>query len=122
MIFCICCGFNIILNAILIPKWLHLGACVATVLTEFFLLLCCYVAVRKYIFKPRIFSYLVKPGMAAAVMYIVLILTKTWLLVFSIAAGAIAYIVMLFILPTFDNRDRELLIGLMTKRKDTNAL
>ena len=90
-----CCLLNIALNFALIPKWSHIGASVATIVTELCLFILSFIAVKKLVFKAEIIRFTLRPGLASAAMYGILILTESWMIFFQIIIGMIVYLIVL---------------------------
>lgn len=115
-----CSLFNITLNLIVIPKWQHIGASIATLFTELLFFSLSLIFVNKYVFKTSVLKHFVKPVLASASMYYVISITKTFMLVFPIFLGIITYLGVLLILRTLDETDKELLKKLITRKNIDN--
>lgn len=97
---------NIILNYILIPKYLINGASLATTLSELFIFICYFVFTKKIInYKIYIIPF-IKYLMSAIVMGVIIyfvqkpILNNTLKLIITIPTGIIIYAIMLYILKS----------------------
>jgi O-antigen/teichoic acid export membrane protein len=96
---------NVILNYILIPKYNILGACVATVISEFLTTIISMYALRKNArIKTNISIYL-KIIFVSILMIIIYILIKDWNIFMIFTISFIIYIILLFILKIISYKE-----------------
>ena len=115
-IYIIAAIFNIVLNAILIPKYTYNGAAIATVISEIFICGLILYSISKTEFKPNL-SLLkseIKIIVSSIVMGVALyyIGVNMWL---AIPIGLVIYVVMLFITRTLDDTDKYIIKQLLDK-------
>lgn len=112
-----CCAVNALGNIILIPRFGAVGASITTVLTELCFFGLSLLAVRKYLFRPKVFRYLLKPLLASAMMYGAVSAIRDMFIAIPIVVGALTYAAAALILYTFDATDMALLKNLLATRK-----
>lgn len=103
----VCMILNIILNIILIPKMSYIGAGVATLITEFtaFLLLFSYIKTRQ-LGSPVSFRFLLKIIICALFLGLFIIYLKDLIgLGLTLLGGAVAYLILLWVLHVFSEED-----------------
>lgn len=106
---------NIILNAILIPRFSFIGASVATVLSELILYYIFNMFIEKYYGRVKINSYFIKPCLASLLMG-AFIIKYIYLNIFLlIPISAFVYFVFLSLLGTFSEDDIKLIKKIITK-------
>lgn len=102
---------NVVLNLILIPKLSYIGASIATVITEFLVLLVIWQIVAKYLPKLKInFKVFLKTLLATIVMGIVIYALKDINLFLIILVAAIVYFVALYLFGGYNKNTIRLLI------------
>ncbi len=99
---------NVILNLILIPWYGYIGAAAATLITELFLFFVYYSQVAREMHAAPVFTFLLKPCIAAVGMMAFLYVSPFGFFL-TVIAGAGIYALLLFILKTFDTTDMALL-------------
>jgi len=112
-----CSVLNVVLNALFIPRWKHIGASASTLLTEWLFFGMTYIFIRKYVAKTNIVKFIIRPAIASACMYGVIYYLKSFLIIYPIVCGIITYCAVIFILRTLDATDVKLLTNLFIKRK-----
>jgi O-antigen/teichoic acid export membrane protein len=99
---------NIVLNLILIPYMSFIGAGIATIITEFFVLFACLYKLSGILPIPRIYKILLK-SVFSSIVTVALVYFFIDLHVLLLVAIAFVYFPVLFLLGTFDKSDFELL-------------
>jgi O-antigen/teichoic acid export membrane protein len=89
---------NLLLNLLLIPRAGPAGASMATVLTDSWILVSCYVAVARQLGGPPIWAALRPPALSAMVMGLGVLLLQHISLVLLIPSAVVAYAVLLYAL------------------------
>lgn len=100
--------FNILLNLALIPYLSYIGASIATVISELFLYFVLIYFIRKYYKKLKMSQLLLKPFIASILMGIFVFYFKDMNLILIFVVASILYIIVLFLLKTFNEEDRYL--------------
>jgi O-antigen/teichoic acid export membrane protein len=93
---------NILLNIWLIRSYTTVGAALAALVSELFILLAGYLATRRYIQHVPLGRYLFRPLICAAPMALVLLLTPDLHLLLRIALGGAVYLLLLVVLRVID--------------------
>lgn len=102
---------NIGLNLALIPQFSYIGAGIATIITEFFVLFVGLYKLSPALHLPRISRPIVK-SVISSIMMLVIIYSLFDLHVLLLVLIALVYFPLLFALRSFDKEDFELLRGL----------
>ncbi|MDD5529973.1 MAG: flippase [bacterium] len=98
--------FNIILNAILIPKFSFIGASVATIITEMFSFTIQFTALTKVLgVVPELKDSIVKPLLATIIILFVLFLPHNTNFFIKIIIIPTGYLFLLFLLKAFSKKD-----------------
>ena len=97
-------GFNILLNLLLIPKIGYIGAVWSTFITEIFLFIIYYLYVSKSWYFYNFGNILLKPFIAAIIMFL-FIKFSNFGLILTITASAVIYFSVILILKTLDKED-----------------
>lgn len=108
---------NIILNLILIPRFSYIGACVATVLTEIFLVTIIFRISSKLGFGiniKRFIGDLVKIIFSSLIMGILIYYLINWNLIIVIILSIGVYLFILFLVKGIDNDDLKIIKDLIT--------
>ncbi len=113
----VCSIVNIILNIFFIPRWEHIGASVATVITEVVFISLSIYYVHRHIFSVKVIKYLPKPILGSVVMYFLISYLKGWALYYLLPIGIISYITTIFALRTFDSVDIDLINKIIRKKQ-----
>jgi O-antigen/teichoic acid export membrane protein len=100
---------NIALNLLLIPRMSYIGASVATVVTELFLLISLFCWIGKYLYVLPFHRIALKPTIASAVMGISLIYVKEQHLLLSVPLSAAIYFSILYAIRSFSQEDKVIL-------------
>ncbi len=115
-----CAILNVILNLILIPLYGLVGAAIATIFTELFLVTMNYRVLRKVFVQFNILPQIYKPLIASIIMSSIFFI-RNWNLFIVIVIGAIIYLLVLFLIGGISSEDKELLISLFNrKQNETN--
>ena len=96
--------FNVLLNILLIPKIGYIGAAWSTFITEVFLFIIYYLYVSKSWYFYNFSSILIKPVIAAVIMFL-FIEFSNFGLILTITASAVIYFSVILILKTLDRED-----------------
>ncbi len=116
---------NVILNALLVPRFGIAAACFATVLTDFFGAALFYTLLRRELGPGLMLRKLLWIAVAATGMGLLLYLLKDLNIFFVIGVGGLSYLVMIWLLPTMTKVERERLYGLVkrfTRRMHPNPI
>lgn len=101
---------NVILNLILIPRFLHIGASVATLAAETVFFVLAFYSIGKSLHKPPAHKLVIKPIVASLAMATFVLYSGEILTFFIIIPlAAVLYFVVLLILKEFSEEDFELL-------------
>jgi O-antigen/teichoic acid export membrane protein len=110
----ICAGINILLNAIIIPKYSYQGAAVATVATQIVSFILLYLFITKeYRFSLGLF---VKPVIASVVMGLALWQFKNIALWWTVPLAMVLYFAVLFLIKGLEKEDLKLIKHLLPKK------
>jgi len=119
------CGaiFNLVANALLIPKFNAAGAAIGTVIAEIVVVIIQYNFAKKYIGKLEVMGTLGKKIIGSLIMLLAIVPLGTlfdgfWMMMLQIGVGAIVYFVILYVC-----KDAELKVALdmITKKKKKDA-
>ncbi|MCD4812052.1 flippase [bacterium] len=91
IVFILATLLNIILAVILIPKWDYIGPCVATLISETFIVICGYYLISSNCFKITYLNTGVRLALSILTMSILMMLSTKLSLPIQIAIGAIGY-------------------------------
>jgi O-antigen/teichoic acid export membrane protein len=97
--------FNVCLNLILIPRYSHFGAGLATLISISFFIVIQYYIISKILFKIHFLETIIKPFVAAVAMTISIILLKTICLPAAILTGLFFYVFILIIFKSISNEE-----------------
>ncbi len=111
-------SFNIVLNLILIPKYSHVGAGIATLLSITFFVIIQQIFVRRVLFKMHYSSMVVKPYISGAAMALFIFIFKNNNHLIISLSGLLVYVFFLFIIRSF-SRDEKNIIRSVWKDKKT---
>ena len=111
-------GFNIVLNLILIPKYSHVGAGIATLLSIAFFVIIQQIFVRRVLFRMNYSGMLVKPYISGAVMALFIYIFKDANHLIISLMGILVYVLFLFLIRSF-SRDEKNIIRSVWKDKKT---
>jgi O-antigen/teichoic acid export membrane protein len=100
--------FNIILNALMIPYLGYIGASIATVLSEVFLYFVFIYFINKYYKRMELHKHFIKPLIASLMMGGFLVYFKDFNLFLLITFAVLVYFVMLLVLRTFTQEDKDI--------------
>jgi O-antigen/teichoic acid export membrane protein len=109
---------NVILNLFLIPSYSYVGSGIATLITEFFILICYLYLNARNSFTLNIKKFLFQPIIACGFMAFFLYLFPEIQLVLRIILAIIIYFSILFITKGFSKEDFQLFRRLIKKDKD----
>jgi O-antigen/teichoic acid export membrane protein len=96
---------NVLLNFLLTPTYASIGAAVARVSSTAVLFFAGFLFVQRHYYPAPLHTLLLKSTLAALAMGIVVFLLKDAILIIPIAAGAISYIGLLFLLQELKPAD-----------------
>ncbi len=108
--------FNVILNLILIPKLGYIGASISTVVSEILLYLVFLYFVNTYHDTSTFHKYYIKPFIASTFMGLILFIFQYSPLYMLIPVACVFYFVILLILNTFTEDDKQMIIILFSNR------
>ena len=100
--------FNIILNALMIPYLGYIGASIATVLSEVFLYFVFIYFINKYYKRMELHKHFIKPLIATLVMGGFIFYFRDFNLFLLILLAVLVYFVMLLVLRTFTQEDKNI--------------
>ncbi|MGP8321372.1 MAG: flippase [Methanosarcinaceae archaeon] len=100
--------FNIVLNAVMIPYLSYIGASIATVLSEIFLYFVFIYFINKHYKKLELHKHFIKPLIASLVMGGFVFYLKDANLILLILLAGLVYFVMLLLLRTFTQEDKNI--------------
>jgi len=106
-------GINIVLNLALIPPMGFIGAAIATIISEFFLLIFYLSLVFKYVVSIKTLLVVLKPLMATMIILPVLFINISAFI--TIPSAITAYLIFIFIFKVFDKEDIRLLKKVLNK-------
>jgi O-antigen/teichoic acid export membrane protein len=106
---CLSALFNIVLNAIMIPYLSYIGASIATVLSEVFLYFVFIYYITKHYKKLELHKHFIKPLAASLMMGGFLFYFKDVNLFLLIILAVFVYFVILLVLRTFTQEDKDIL-------------
>ena len=108
---------NIVMNAILIPKYGIIGAAFATIVSEItFLILSAY-QIRKSGIELNLLSKAYKPLISSIVMGVFVWYFISWNIFILIPVAALIYFIVLYLLKEFDKEDIDIVKEILKKRK-----
>jgi O-antigen/teichoic acid export membrane protein len=96
---------NILLNIYFIPKYSHIGAAFATVISEIFYFSCYYLILLKEGYGFNILKFFIKPIISSLLMIIIIKQFITLHVLFLVPIGFIVYLLSLFTLKSFNKED-----------------
>ncbi|MCP3682766.1 MAG: flippase [bacterium] len=113
-----CAVLNVVLNFILIPKMMHIGATIATIITEFCVFMLLFYFIRKFGYKINIPKIVFRPVIAGIVMGLVIhFLIKDLHLLLIIPIAAATYALILFIVGGLGKEEKELIRTLLKSKQ-----
>jgi O-antigen/teichoic acid export membrane protein len=102
-------ALNIILNLLLIPRYSYYGAAYSTLFVNFLLMIIYYYHGYKSGMKiNKMLPRLIKPTIAAGIMFIFLLISGHIHVLIQFSMGIILYIIALFLLGSFNTEEKEL--------------
>ena len=111
--------FNIVLNLILIPKYSHVGAGIATLLALTFFVILQQIFVRRVLFKMNYSRMIVKSYISGAVMALFIFIFKDNNHLLISLFALLVYVFFLFIIRSFSQEEKSIIISAW---KDKNIL
>lgn len=109
--------FNIILNAAMIPSLSYIGASIATILSELVLYFCLIYSINKQYGIIKIHKHFIKPFIASLLMGLFVYYLKTNLFL-VILLGALVYLIILILLGTFVQEDKNILNQILNRNEE----
>ena len=116
---------NIVLNASLIPSLSYIGASIATIATQVFVIFLSWYIAGRYLYRLPMLRLLLKPLIASAIMggVVYVVGQRTGINVFLLVAmGVVLYALLAWVLKFFDADDKELfrqVVGKVRLRKES---
>jgi O-antigen/teichoic acid export membrane protein len=107
--------FNILLNTALIPYLSYIGASIATILSEAFLYFALLYFIQKHYGELKLFNQFMKPLVASLIMGIFVLYFSEINLFFLIILAGFIYAMMLILLRTFTQKDRDIFMQIVNK-------
>jgi len=107
---------NIILNAILIPLYSHVGAAITTVICIFLSLFLGFYVLKQEVKGIFLFRDFLKPIIAGSVMGCVVFMLREYHVLFTICVGALVYGVSILMIKTFDESEMVILKSLVRRK------
>lgn len=107
---------NILLNAILIPRYAHIGAALTSVSCIIFSLFLNFYVLRRKIQEIFLAKNFLKPVIAASLMGIVIYYLRDFNLILTICIGAFVYGVAIFTIGTFNKAEIAQLKAIISKK------
>jgi len=105
--------FNIILNLLLIPGYIHIGAAVATLLCELLVFALVYNCIGRYFFRVRLWSLVWRPALASVIMGVIVVKIQFLPVWYIVIAGCVCYFAALLILRGLNRHDRDALYSVL---------
>ncbi len=109
--------FNIVLNLILIPKYSHVGAGIATLLSITFFVIVQQIFVRRVLFKMNYSRIFLKPYISGAVMVLFIFIFKDKHHLLVSLFGLLVYVFFLFIIRSFTRVEKDIIRSIWKDRK-----
>jgi O-antigen/teichoic acid export membrane protein len=107
-------------NLFLIPKFGYLGAAVAAVLTEAFLLAAYFIAVSRCLFPLPLFIHLVRVIVATGIMLVPVWFMRNLHPIFAITAGVSVYAAAVWLVKAIQSEDIDILRRIMKIPRSKN--
>ncbi len=104
---------NIILNLILIPEYSFMGAGIATLITECFILICYMFLNWKHGIKLNLIKFVFQPIIGCVVMVLVLLQIENFSLFIKIFIGMVVYFIVIVLTRGFEKDDYLMIKGLL---------
>lgn len=102
---------NVVLNLIMIPKYSYIGASIATVITEFLVLIVIWSIVKKYLPKMKIkFAVFLKALFASFVMGVLIYFMQSINMFIIIPVAIVVYFAVLYLVGGYDKNTIKMLI------------
>jgi O-antigen/teichoic acid export membrane protein len=114
-----CAILNIVLNFILIPYYGLVGAAIATIITEFFLVFMNYRVLCKVFKDFNILKNIYKPVLASIVMSIIFYI-RNWNIFLVIGLGTIIYVFTLFLIGGISTKDFGFISQIIMRKFNAN--
>lgn len=117
-----CVILNIILNFSLIPAFSYIGAGIASVISQFVILIWEYIYLQKHLVKVNLPALLVKPLLASLVMGVFVYLLGIFLadtipgLIAIILAAVVVYILLIYLLKVFNGQELQEIKNIFSRR------
>jgi O-antigen/teichoic acid export membrane protein len=106
---------NVALNAFLVPRFGMIASCFATVITDAFGAALFYALLRRELGPGLKLNRLLWIGIASIGMGAILLLTRDLNLFIAAGIGGIAYLILVWILPTFSSDERSQLLNVVNR-------
>ena len=108
-------AINLLLNAVLIPRYSYLGATISAILTEVFLFVTLYLFLSRWVPGVIRLKTFIKPALSAVVMSISILTLKDLPLLVIVPLGAATYVLALFLLKSFSAEETRTMLKLIEK-------
>ena len=105
------------MNLVLIPAYSLNGAAIATLLSEFSVLIFMYIKLRQIV-KVEIFKNFIKPIVASGLMAIIIYLLKDWHVLIVIVLGSMSYALFMILLKGFTKDEIGFILNLFRIQKN----
>jgi O-antigen/teichoic acid export membrane protein len=109
--------FNIVLNLILIPKYSHVGAGVATFLSIAFFVIIQQIFVRRVLFKMNYSKMIAKPYISGVIMALFIFIFRSKNHLFVSVIGLLIYVFSLFIIRSFSTDEKNIIRSAWKERR-----
>jgi len=105
--------FNITLNLFLIPRYQHIGAGLATLLSELLIFFMVYACIQKHIFGIRLWFLVWRPAFVSLIMGVFVLKIQFLPIWCIVVAGCVFYFLVLFILGGLNSQDKDTLYSVL---------
>ncbi|MDH4136440.1 MAG: flippase [Anaerolineae bacterium] len=106
-------AINLLLNAVLIPRYSYLGATMSSIFTEIFLFIALYLFLSRWVPGVIRLQIFIKPMLGAVVMSAPILILKNLPLPLLVPLGAATYILALFLLKSFSVEETRTILKLV---------
>jgi O-antigen/teichoic acid export membrane protein len=108
-------AINLLLNAVLIPRYSYLGATISSIFTEVFLFIALYLFLSQWVPGVIQLKVLIKPMLGAVVMSAFVLILKNLPLPLLVPLGTAMYVLALFLLKSFSVEEIRTILKLVEK-------
>ncbi len=110
-------GFNVVLNFILIPQYQHVGASIATIITEIIVLIVLFYFAARHSFSFSFLGTFFKPILSGLLMGIMILAISDFHLVLVIPAAAATYFLALIAIRGITREDMKLVLSVLSRSR-----